>query len=72
MAVFALYVFVVLTGSAGLCGHAPLVPRACRWALAWRPHRAFRASRAATTPLRPPQRPPRPAPSWADTSKEAA
>lgn len=69
MIAFALYVVVVLSGSAGILGHTPLLPRLARSALAWRANRAQRGSRVAPTPLRPPHA--HTAPSWARTDKDA-
>lgn len=63
----ALYLFVVLSGSAGMLGHAPLVPRLARWLAARRSRRAFRDSRDTGTPPKPAERRTAPrAPSWAN------
>lgn len=70
MADFALYVFVVLCGSAGLLGHTPILPRLACSALAWRANRGPRGSRVAPTPLRPTES--RTRPSWAQPDEEAA
>lgn len=64
MALFALYVFVVLSGSAGLLGHIPLTER-----LVTRLHRAHAWWTDRRTPAipPPPASRPRPVPSWAHT-----
>ncbi|MFF7190532.1 hypothetical protein ACFZAR_36175 [Streptomyces sp. NPDC008222] len=76
MTALALYLTVVLTGSAGLLGHTPILSRLTRQALAWRARTPSRDTRAAEAPPGPPQRRPRPAPSWArpdpDQYEEAA
>lgn len=72
----ALYVFTTLTASAGLLGHTPVLGRAVRWTLAWRPHRGTRGSRTAEAPPGPADARVRPRPSWAHeqptTYQEAA
>lgn len=62
MWIFALYVYVVLTISAAICGHIPLTSRLYRRAL--RAHAWWKARR--TTPVRP-----RPVPTWAHTQPYA-
>ncbi|MFI8535394.1 hypothetical protein ACIGMX_34755 [Streptomyces aquilus] len=60
MLIFALYVFVVLSLSAGICGHIPMTERLyhrARRAHAWWITRRTRAA--------PPRQRTRPVPSWA-------
>lgn len=63
MIAFGLYLIAVLCGAAGLCGHAPLLPRLVGSALAWRSRRGSRGSRVIPVPLSPARA--RTGPSWA-------
>jgi hypothetical protein len=63
----ALYLVVVLCGSAGLLGHTPLLSRLTGQVLAWRARKAACDTRTVGPAPGPPQRRPRPVPSWAYT-----
>ena len=65
MIAFGLYLIAVLFGAAGLLGHAPLLPRLARSALAWRTRRGSRGSRVLRAVPGPSSA--RTAPSWART-----
>lgn len=63
----ALYLFTIVSFTSGALGHPPLLARAARQTLTWRPGRGSRGSASVRTAERRSDARLRPRPSWAHT-----